>query len=149
MTPEEVIAFAEEHGVVLESGKGPVPSVADTIAGESVRGSWLTHEKGEVILTAVRALRESDDILVCRLLKKKTSFVHRRMWAALVRLATKIEADLLVAIVETPKGGPGETHTVNERPFPEWVPDEVWDEAAELSENAAKEQLATIGMKVK
>lgn len=148
MTPDEVVAFAEQHGAVLESGKGPVPSVADTIAGEPVRGSWLAHEKGETILRAVRALRESDDILVCRLVKKKICFVHRRLWAALVRLAPKIEADHLVAIVETPKGL-SDTHTVNERPFPEWVPESVWDEAAQLSEDDAKVQLATIGMKIK
>lgn len=41
------LAFVEEHGVVLEGGRGPVPSLAETIAGESIRGNWWTHPKGE------------------------------------------------------------------------------------------------------
>ena len=34
------IAFVRKHGVVLASAKGPVPNLADAVAGEKIRGSW-------------------------------------------------------------------------------------------------------------
>ena len=40
MTKAEALAFVRTHGVVLESGIGPVPSLAGTIAGSPIRGSW-------------------------------------------------------------------------------------------------------------
>jgi hypothetical protein len=35
MTGEEALAFVRQHGVVLASGKGPVPNVVEAIANES------------------------------------------------------------------------------------------------------------------
>ena len=35
--------FVERHGVVLASARGPVPNVAEAVAGEPIRGSWWGH----------------------------------------------------------------------------------------------------------
>ena len=43
------VGFVEQHGVVLAAARGPVPSVAEAIAGEPIRGSWWGHEKGSQI----------------------------------------------------------------------------------------------------
>jgi hypothetical protein len=40
VNPTEAIAFVKRHGVVLQAARGPVPSLADAIAGETIRGSW-------------------------------------------------------------------------------------------------------------
>jgi hypothetical protein len=40
MSPKEAIAFVKRHGIVLESARGPVPSLAEAVAGEPIRGSW-------------------------------------------------------------------------------------------------------------
>src|SRR5205085_3076485 len=52
------ISFVEQHGIVLASAKGPVPSLAEAIAGEPIIGSWWSHPKAQVIFDA---LSEIDD----------------------------------------------------------------------------------------
>jgi hypothetical protein len=38
VTLEQALDFVREHGIVLESARGPVPSLADAIAGTPVSG---------------------------------------------------------------------------------------------------------------
>src|SRR5258707_15776391 len=90
MTSRQALAFIREHGVVLESARGPVPSLAEVVAGEPVRGSWWSHPKSHEIFAVTRAVRNSDDVLVCRLINRKITFVHRRLWPALVRAAGRL-----------------------------------------------------------
>jgi len=59
VTPEEAISFIEAQGVVLESGKGPIPNLADTVAGKSIKGSYWGHAKGNEIFLLTRAIRIS------------------------------------------------------------------------------------------
>ena len=91
MTPKQAIAFVKANGVVLESGRGPVPSLAEAIAGAPIRGSWWTHSNAKTIFVCSRAIRESADVLVCRLVGDKVTYVHRDLWPALARLASGFE----------------------------------------------------------
>src|SRR5687768_236250 len=100
LAPGRALAFVEKHGVVLESGSGPVPSLAQTIAGAPIRGSWWAHPKRGQIFVATRAVRDSADVLVCRLIGGKITCVHRRLWPVLVRLAHLIDHRRLGAIRE-------------------------------------------------
>ena len=98
MTPGEAIAFVREHGVVLESVKGVVPSLAAAIAGEPIHGSWWSHPRSHQIFASTRAVRESSEVLVCRLLGGKVTFVHRERWPALVRCASHFPPEHLAKI---------------------------------------------------
>src|SRR5262245_14425738 len=69
--PDEAVAFVERHGVVLQAARGPVPSLAEAIAGGAIRGSWWSHPKGKEIFHAATAVTESPDVLVCKLLEGK------------------------------------------------------------------------------
>ena len=135
MTPKQAIAFVKANGVVLESGRGPVPNLAAAIAGASIRGSWWAHSKANTIFLCSRTIRESADVLVCRLVSGKVTYVHRRLWPALVRLAPRFGADRLAMIeeVHTPSG----RHEVKITTFPEWVPKEVAQAAAKLTDEEA------------
>jgi len=135
MTPKQAIAFVKANGVVLESGRGPVPNLAEAIAGAPIRGSWWAHPKANTIFLCSRAIRESADVLVCRLVGCKVTYVHRRLWPALVRLAGRFNVDRLAMIqeVHTPSG----RHTVNVTAFLEWVPAEVAQAATRLTEEEA------------
>ena len=95
---DDPVSLVEKHGVVLEGGRGPVPSLAEAIAGEPIHGSWWGHKKGKSIFWASRAVRDSDDILVCRLVGGKITYVHRRLWPALVRLAKLIDKNSIAAV---------------------------------------------------
>jgi hypothetical protein len=140
MTSRQALAFIRKHGVVLESAQGPVPSLAEVIAGEPIRGSWWSHEKSHEIFAVTRAIRDSDEILVCRLIERKVTFVHRRLWPALVRAAGRFPLDRLSRVreVHTVSG----RHETEEVPFPDWVPSSVCTAARSLSEEGALAEFA-------
>jgi hypothetical protein len=138
-SPRGALAYVKEHGVVLESARGPVPALAHAVAGGTFRGSWWSHPKGREIFRATRAVRDSPDVVVCRLIDGKITYVHRVLWPALVRLASFVQASRLAAIreVHTPSGA----HRLVTVPFPGWVPQEIELAAQHLSEDEAREQL--------
>jgi hypothetical protein len=135
MTPKQAIAFVKTRGVVLESGRGSVPSLAEAIAGRPIRGSWWGHPKANMIFLCSRAVRKSGDVLVCRLVDGKVTYIHRRLWPALVRLAARFDADRLAEINElhTSSG----RHALHVSAFPAWVPEDVSKAAAGLTEEEA------------
>jgi len=61
------LALFEKHGVVLESAKGPVPNLAEAVAGVPIRGNWWNYPQGRKIFRATRQIRDTEGILVCRL----------------------------------------------------------------------------------
>ena len=142
MTPKQALAFVKTNGVVFESGRGAVPSLADAVAGERIRGSWWGHPKGKEIFLCTRAIRESADVLVCRLVGGKVTYVHRRLWPALVRLSERFDADRLAAIEEVHTAGG--KHKVDITAFPDWVPVQVMRAAKKLPIEEAAALLAVV-----
>jgi len=142
MTPKQGVAFVAAHGVVLESAQGPCPTLAGAVAGEPIRGSYWAHPKANDIFLCSRAIRQSADVLVCRLVGGKVTYVHRRLWPALVRLAGRFDADRLAAIqeVHTPSG----KHEVHTTAYPDWVPEDVRRAAAALTETEAAALLPVV-----
>lgn len=128
-----------EHGMLLQSARGPLPNVAELVAGEPIRGSWWGHPASAAIFEALNELAASPDVVRLRLVQGKVTLVHRRLWPALVRTADRFPARGLAALHEehTPSGA----HEVHEQPFPGWVPDEVAREAAGLPPADALAQL--------
>jgi len=124
---------------VLEGARGSVPSLAEAVAGAPIRGSWWRHAEGREIFRLSRAVRDSSDVLVCRLVGGKITYVHRRLWPAVVRLAHAFARADLAALreVHTPQG----RHEVRRVPFPRWVPAPVARRARRLTETAARRAL--------
>ena len=60
---------------------------ASVVAGESIRGSWWAHPRGKEIFRALSELDDDDDVRSCKLVDGKVTFVHRRLWPALLRVA--------------------------------------------------------------
>lgn len=131
MTPRTAIAFVRRQGIVLEGARGPVPNLAEAVAGRPISGSWWGHPKGHQIFGLTRVVRASPDVVTCRLLNGKITYVHRRLWPALVRLAPRFTRRALAALheVHTVRG----RHELRVVPFPGWVPDEVRQAADHLS----------------
>jgi len=133
------IAFVRAHGVALESASGPVASLAEAIAGEPIRGNWWAHPRSHEIFALTRAVRDSKEVLVCRLVGGKITYVHRRLWAPLVRAAKRFPKKRLAQVheVHTASG----RHIAKEVAFPRWVPEQVSREASRLSEDEAVRRL--------
>jgi hypothetical protein len=138
--PNEAVAFVERHGIVLQAARGPVPSLAEAVAGCAIRGSWWSHPKGREIFHAAEAVCESPDVLVCKLVEGKVTYVHRRLWPALVKLAERFPKKQLAKVwnEHTPSGA----HRSREAPFPTWVPAQVLHESAGLSVSQAESILS-------
>jgi len=143
VTLVEALAFVGTNGVVLESGTGPaahpIPSIANAVAGHPIRGSWWAHARGREIFAITRALRDCPDILVCRLVQGRITYVHRRLWPAVVRLAERFpEANLAqLEEIHTASG----KHAIKETKFPDWVSRDISLQACELDEASALDQL--------
>jgi hypothetical protein len=135
----DVMAALVEHGMLLQSARGPLPNIAELIAGGPIEGSWWGHPQGHAIFAELQLLDDSPDVVRMRLVNGKVTFVHRRMWPALVRVADRFTTKQLAALHEehTESGA----HRVHEQPFPDWVPADVMDAAADLSVDEAEQQL--------
>lgn len=131
MKRRDALTFIKTHGVVLMSARGPVPSLAEAIAGAPFRGSWWGHPRAHLMYGVFEAIYGSRQVLVCRLVGGKVTFVHRRLWPALARLAGRLPKRGLAAVREE--------HTVRGRhrtvvtAFPRWVPAQVLSRARRLS----------------
>ena len=81
-----LLSALEEHGLLLESD-ALLPSVASLVVGAPVKGSWWSHPKGRAIFAACGMLADHPDVLISKLVSGKVTYVHRRLWGALLCVA--------------------------------------------------------------
>jgi|SRR5271163_4176744 len=136
MNADAAMAFVRRHGIVLVSAKGPAPRLTDAIAGESIKGSWWAHPKSHQIFAVLQKLEDSPDILVCRFIAGRVTLVHRRLWPAIVKLASHFHPDQLEQVHQehTASG----KHVNQLTAFPKWVPADTLEEAARLTTQEAE-----------
>jgi hypothetical protein len=140
MDARAALAFVREHGVVLVSARGPVPTLTHAIAGEAIRGSWWGHPQGKRIFAVLSEVSGAPEVLVCRLVDDKLTLVHRRLWPALAAAAAAFAPSRLARVtqVHTASG----RHQNHETPFPGWLPA---DAAVEASALALADALRALG----
>lgn len=86
------------------------------------------------------AVCESPDVLVCKLIDGKVTYILRRLWPALVKLASRFQEEQLAKVWnEHTRTG---AHRSRRIPFPEWVPSEVMTQARRLSFAEAEQILS-------
>src|SRR6267143_1583804 len=131
MTRRSALSFVKRNGIVLASARGQLPNLAEAVVGRRIRGSWWSHAKGKEIFWLTRAVCDSADVLVCRLVGGKITYVHRRLWPALFRLARSFARRHLAAVreIHTAQG----RHEERIVPFPRWVPPAVKRAARRLA----------------
>jgi len=79
-------ALVRAQGIVSER------ALVDAVAGGPVRGSWWGHPASHAIFQALQRLREDPDVFLCKLREGKQTYVHRRLWPALLRLQAEASA---------------------------------------------------------
>jgi hypothetical protein len=142
MTSEEALDFVEKHGIVMQAARSSFPSLAEAVAGARIRGSWWSHPKGKDIFRAAQAVSESPDVLVCKLVEGKITYVHRRLWPALVTLASRFPITRLAKTWnEHTRMG---SHRSRQLAFPAWVPADVARQAETLCPSEAEAILAPL-----
>ena len=137
-----LIEFILSEGMVLQSAKGPIPNLVERIAGSPVAGNWWTHPQANAIYKALTEVRESPDVMACRLVNRKITLVHRRLWPVLLALQPRI-APSRIAVIEERHTARGR-HEAHETPLSEWVTDDVKAAAASLDVEEALRMLEAI-----
>jgi len=64
----EDLDWLRELGVVMQSARGPVPSLAKRVAGGPIRGSWWDHPSGQGIYRVLNEVRASPDVVALGLI---------------------------------------------------------------------------------
>jgi hypothetical protein len=139
VTVDDALRFVEQHGIVLQAARGAVPNLAEAIAGGRIRGSWWGHPKGNEIYAVLEAVSDSPEVLVCKLVDGKITYIHRRLWPALIKLAPRFRREQLAKVwnEHTVSG----RHRSRRQAFPAWVPDAVMRQSEELPIAEAEEML--------
>lgn len=70
----------EQRGLVLQT------ELVSLLAGEPIHGSWWGHAMAKEIFAALLELSETGNALTAKLIDGKVTFVHRRLWSALLAL---------------------------------------------------------------
>ena len=82
------------------------------------------------------------DVLVCKLVDGKVTYVHRRLWPALIKLASRFGKERIARVWdEHTKSG---AHVSRQMVFPDWVPCDVIQEAEKLSTSEAEQVLSRV-----
>jgi hypothetical protein len=89
-TTPRLLQLLERRGLLLLQDKA-FPSVASLVTGEALSGSWWSHERAHDIFQAVGELAVHPDVLACKLIGGKVTFVHRRLWPAVLAVACSSE----------------------------------------------------------
>ena len=143
MTAAQALAFVEKHGIVCEAARhARIPSLAAAIAGGPITGNWWSHPRSKEIFSITRAVRDSAQVLVCRIVDGKISYVHRRIWPALVRAEEHFPRRTLARVQEM-HSATGK-HVLEETPFPDWVADKTMAAAKRMSEADALKALSAL-----
>jgi len=80
----------ERSGILLESD-ARLPSVVTIVTGGPVRGSWWGHPQGREVYAVCKRLVSHSDVIVTKLVSGKVTYVHRRLWPALVAIGSARE----------------------------------------------------------
>lgn len=107
-----------------------------------IRGNWWSHPKSREIFVITRAVRDAPDVLVCRLVDGKITYLHERLWPALVRCADDFPRTHLARVHEV--HGTHGRHVLEETPFPDWVPTKIRTAAKRIARKDAVTALSML-----
>jgi len=85
-TNQRLLAELESGGLLLVQDRS-FPNVVSLVTGETLRGSWWAHPRCHEIFRCLTAVAEASDVLVTKLIQGKVTFVHRRLWKAVLSAA--------------------------------------------------------------
>jgi hypothetical protein len=80
---DRALRLLEQDGLLLLHDR-TLPSLSGLVAKTPVSGSWWGHRDGNAIYAVATAFEEHADVLACKLVDGKVTFVHRRLWPALI-----------------------------------------------------------------
>ena len=86
---KQVLEILSEKGLLLLQDK-QLPNVVSIVTGQTLRSSWWSHAKGQLIFNVLSELSEHGDVLFLKLLAGKVTLIHRQLWPALLTIVAKV-----------------------------------------------------------
>jgi len=87
---KKVFNELERIGLLLEQD-ARFPSLVGLITGGPLRGSWWAHPQSHLIYDVLGQLGAHPDVLLTKLLSKKVTFVHRKLWPVVYAIGSARE----------------------------------------------------------
>ncbi len=87
----DILELIRGLGLLLETDNA-FPSLATTMVGGPISGSWCAHPMANEIYMMSREIARHEEVLVAKLLSGKSTYVHSRLWPSLIAIATAREA---------------------------------------------------------
>ncbi len=97
----DLLAILQRDGLMLMSDSS-LPSLVALVAGGPIGGSWWGHPRGGEIYHLANQLADQPDVLLVKLVSGKKTFVHRRLWPAVVAVGQARERWQLDGLSEAP-----------------------------------------------
>ncbi len=90
-TFQQILDLLKRYGLLLVSDPH-LPSVVSLVAGEPVRRSWWGHPRGKEMYAVLNQLAAREEVLMSTLVSGKATYVHQRLWSALIGVGTARES---------------------------------------------------------
>src|SRR5260370_36128034 len=90
-TFQQILDLLKRYGLLLVSDPH-LPSVVSLVAGEPVRRSWWGHPRGKEMYAVLNQLAAREEGLMSKLVSGKETYVHQRLWSALIGVGTARES---------------------------------------------------------
>lgn len=87
---DAILDKIDQHGMLM-SHDAIAPSITMMVAGEPVMGSWWSHEASHEIYAILMRLADHEDVEVVKLISKKWTVLHRRLWLELLAIGLSRE----------------------------------------------------------
>jgi hypothetical protein len=82
----QLLTTLAERGLLLTQDRS-LPNVVAIVTGETLRGSWWAHPRCHEIFGCLSFIAAHPDVMVTKLIEGKVTFVHRRLWQAVLSVA--------------------------------------------------------------
>jgi hypothetical protein len=80
---KRALALLEANGFLMLQDKA-LPNLAELVAGRPISGSWWGDANGRAIFKVANEIDDHPDVLATKLVAGKVTFLHRRLWRALI-----------------------------------------------------------------
>lgn len=85
-----MLSAIEELGLLLVQDRH-LRNAIEILVAAPVAGSWWSHPEGKRIYAVLEAVTAHADVLVAKLIARKLTLIHRRMWPAFLTVANARE----------------------------------------------------------
>lgn len=87
---EEVRRWLRREGLLLKQDRA-LPNVVSIVLGASLRGSWWAHPEARRVFDVLTRLAGEPSVLATKLISRKDTFVHERLWPAVLAVGAARE----------------------------------------------------------